>query len=203
MVGPKSFKRKSSKSSNFAKIRRNSTKYFKLTRSIEFVPSQKSNPSKLTSFSKWNLKNTKFVKTNILVNSDNLYSLKYLYLKNITNYREWEWKYKRLKTCLAQSSNVTANHRPRFRASQSAARIQKISHQMSKPCETLPCSPDFHATLLAPASFNSLLTPYVIKYFWGKSYGILGKTSPISNLYFLPSTKFPNISPIFMTLGYY
>ena len=36
------------------------------------------------------------------------------------------------------------------RVSQSAARIHMMSHQMSKPCGTLPCSPDFHDTHLAP-----------------------------------------------------
>ena len=33
-----------------------------------------------------------------------------------------------------------------------------MSHQMSIPCETLPCSPDFHDTLLTPASFHSHFT---------------------------------------------
>ena len=37
-----------------------------------------------------------------------------------------------------------------------------MSHHMSKPCETLPCSPDFHDILLAQATFHSHWTPYVI-----------------------------------------
>ena len=37
--------------------------------------------------------------------------------------------------------------------SQSVARIQMMSHQMSQPFENLPCSPDFHDTLLAPLVF--------------------------------------------------
>ena len=38
--------------------------------------------------------------------------------------------------------------------SQSAGRIQMMSHHMSKPCETLHCSSDFYGTLLAPVSFH-------------------------------------------------
>ena len=51
---------------------------------------------------------------------------------------------------------ASANHRPEpklgERVSQSVARIQMMSLEMSKTCEILPCSPDFHDTLLAPAS---------------------------------------------------
>ena len=43
-----------------------------------------------------------------------------------------------------------ANHKPEPKlgesVSQSAARFQIMSHHMSRPCETLPCSPDFHNT---------------------------------------------------------
>ena len=35
----------------------------------------------------------------------------------------------------------------------SAARIQMMSHYMSKACETLPCSSNFHATFFAPLAF--------------------------------------------------
>ena len=41
-----------------------------------------------------------------------------------------------------------ANHRPELIlgecVSQSAARLQKITHHMSKPCKTFLCSSDFH-----------------------------------------------------------
>ena len=47
--------------------------------------------------------------------------------------------------------------------SQSAADIQMMSHQMSKPCLTLPCNSDFHDTLLVAASFHSHCTPYIEK----------------------------------------
>ena len=48
---------------------------------------------------------------------------------------------------------ASANHKQESkygeRVSQSGVYIQVMSHQMSKPCETLHCSPDFHDTLLA------------------------------------------------------
>ena len=60
---------------------------------------------------------------------------------------------------------ASANHRPEpklgERVRQSAARIRMISHQMSKPCETLPCSSDFQDTLLAPDRFHSHFTPNI------------------------------------------
>ena len=47
-----------------------------------------------------------------------------------------------------------ANHRPQILLGKSvgqlAARIQMMSHHMSKPCEILPRSSDFHDTLLVP-----------------------------------------------------
>ena len=42
--------------------------------------------------------------------------------------------------------------------SQSAARIQ----MMSQPCETVPCSLDFHERLLAPVIFYSYCNPYTL-----------------------------------------
>ena len=72
---------------------------------------------------------------------------------------------------------MTAYQRPRFslrfsesqkrspigdRVSQSAACIQMLSHQLSKPSETLPCPQKFHNTLLARAIFHSHFTFYTI-----------------------------------------
>ena len=37
-----------------------------------------------------------------------------------------------------------------------------MTHHITKPCETLPCSSDFSDTHLAPASFDSHRTPYMI-----------------------------------------
>ena len=49
------------------------------------------------------------------------------------------------------------NQRPELKLdksnSQSAARIQMMSDYMSKACETLPCSSNFHATFFAPLAF--------------------------------------------------
>ena len=63
--------------------------------------------------------------------------------------------------------SILANHRPEIRSrksvSKSVPRIQMMSHHMSKPCETLPCSPDFHDTLLALASFHSHFTSYTME----------------------------------------
>ena len=38
-----------------------------------------------------------------------------------------------------------------------------MSHHLSKPCETLVLSPDFHVILLALASFHSQFTPYTME----------------------------------------
>ena len=78
---------------------------------------------------------------------------------------------KRLRACQVLNSNwwrpistldfayASANHRPEpksgERVSQLAAWIQKMSHEMSEPFETLPFFPDFNYTLLAPASSHS------------------------------------------------
>ena len=57
----------------------------------------------------------------------------------------------------------SANHRPEPKSgecvSQSASRIQMVSYQISKPCETHPCPPNFHGALLVPVGFNSDFTP--------------------------------------------
>ena len=49
------------------------------------------------------------------------------------------------------------NHRQELKfdkaVSQSAARIQMMSHYMTKPYETLPCPSDFHDPLLDPFTF--------------------------------------------------
>ena len=51
-----------------------------------------------------------------------------------------------------------ANLRPDLKlgksASHSAARIQMMSHHMSKPCETVPRSSNFHITLPSAVIFN-------------------------------------------------
>ena len=56
-----------------------------------------------------------------------------------------------------------ANHRTELKwdknVSQSAVGFQMMSHHMSKPCETLPCSSDFHDTLLAPLVFFLIALP--------------------------------------------
>ena len=57
------------------------------------------------------------------------------------------------------------NERPDFisgkSVSQSATCNQLISHHMSEPCETLPCSSDFHDTLFTPLFFASIAIPMV------------------------------------------
>ena len=50
--------------------------------------------------------------------------------------------------------------------SQSAARIQMMSHLMSKPCETVPCSSDFHDAPIAPVSFHSHCSLYIFQKFY-------------------------------------
>ena len=49
---------------------------------------------------------------------------------------------------------TSANHKSEPKlgecVSQSAGRIRMMCHQISKPCETLPCSQDFHDKLIAP-----------------------------------------------------
>ena len=64
---------------------------------------------------------------------------------------------------------MLANQRPRFRlrfsqsqgrtwiwdrVSQSAARIQMLSHQLSKPCETIPCTPEITWHIPRPRYFS-------------------------------------------------
>ena len=61
-----------------------------------------------------------------------------------------------------------ANHRPELKlgrtVSQSATRIEMMSHYMSKACETLPCPSDFHHTLPAPYVPFSLNPLYDFKF---------------------------------------
>ena len=51
-----------------------------------------------------------------------------------------------------------ANHRPDLKlgksVSHSVASSQMMSHQISKPCETVPRSSNFHVTLPSPVIFN-------------------------------------------------
>ena len=57
-------------------------------------------------------------------------------------------------------SYAFAKHRSELKfdksISQSAVRIQMMSHHMSHSCETLLCPSDFHDTLLAPLLFISI-----------------------------------------------
>ena len=59
------------------------------------------------------------------------------------------------------SANCTPESKLGLRISQSEAGIQIMSHQMRKLCGILPCSPDFHDTLLVPDSFHSHFTSYI------------------------------------------
>ena len=64
-----------------------------------------------------------------------------------------------------------ANHRLKLKlgksVSQSAARIQMVSHHMSKSCENLPCSSNFHDTHIAPGVFHHRCKTDTIQYQFG------------------------------------
>ena len=51
----------------------------------------------------------------------------------------------------------------RMKKKQRFSRIQMMNQHMSQPCETLPCSSDFHDTLLDPVTFHFDYTPYIIR----------------------------------------
>ena len=59
-----------------------------------------------------------------------------------------------------------ANHRPQILLGESvgqlAARIQMMSHHMSKPCEILPRSSDFHDAFFVPVCFKYHFLTYSI-----------------------------------------
>ena len=68
---------------------------------------------------------------------------------------------------------AVANHRPELKlgksVSQSAVRLQMMSHHMSKSCEILPSPSDFHDTLLAYGTFHFNCTSYNFLLHFSKS----------------------------------
>ena len=92
-------------------------------------------------------------------------------LKKTLNYRECNRRYENFGNVHKNkgSGHGMPKHRPERKlgktVSQTAARIQMITHHMSKYCEILPCSSDFHDTAIFFFHLNTRIF-YKIKFFF-------------------------------------